>query len=213
MKEKNKKIINWKCSKCGISFIPFRKNFKCPNCNESYDEPRNIFLDFIPKLVNLMEYHKKKYGKYRPDEWQIGSFLENAQRYTSELFDLIEANKFSDPEDFIKYYFNRAKKDGKEKYLCKHFEGIALATAAEIQERGEKERIRIEKEQIRKLKNAKTGESITLDRSYGVIGPNSEDNGWRFIRKKDAEECLRLKKEHTKPKPKWWTRIFFSQKQ
>jgi hypothetical protein len=142
------------------------------------------FVDFIPKLVNLMEYNKQKYGKYRPDDWQIKSFEDYASRYTFDVFDLIEESKISDSEDFIKYYFEKEKEEGwgEEEHLRKHFEKIALATAIEI-------RRRAEGEQAKRLENAKTGEPITLT-GYGVIDANGKDTGKRFIRKEDADKYL-----------------------
>lgn len=54
-----------------------------------------------------------------------------------------------------------------------------------------KDRKREEDEQIQKLRSAETGKPITINRSYGIIGPNGEDTGKRFIRKEDADEYLR----------------------
>ncbi len=174
------------CSKCSASFIPFRRDFKCPNCGE----PTSDFFDLIPSLVNLMECNKEKYGKYRPNDWEVNSFSENIQRYTSEIFDIIDEKGFNDPEDFIKYYFNRARKDGKEKYICNHFEDIALAIAIEM-------RKRLEERQIKKLKKAKTGESIAFDKAYGVV-VDGKDTGRRFIRKEDADKYLKQQSQQNK---------------
>ena len=55
----------------------------------------------------------------------------------------------------------------------------------------EKNRKKEENQQIQKLKSAKTGQPITISRSYGIIGPDGKDTGRRFIRKKDAEEYLK----------------------
>jgi len=130
-----------------------------------------------------MEDNKGKCGKYRSDSWEVNSFSENMQRYTAELFDMIEEYNFSDPKDFIKHYFDKARREGKERYMSNHFEDFALAIEAEMCRR--KEDIEIDK-----LRNAKTGQTITIGKSYGAI-IDSRDSGRRFIRKKDAEEYLR----------------------
>src|SRR3989344_1770172 len=58
-----------------------------------------------------------------------------------------------------------------------------------------------ENEQIKKLKSAKTGAPITIDKSYGIIGPDGKDTGKRFIRKEDAENYLRqLRQNKENPK-------------
>jgi cell shape-determining protein MreC len=44
-----------------------------------------------------------------------------------------------------------------------------------------------EKEEIKKLMNAKTGLPITIS-GYAVLGPNGEDNGKRYPTRKQAEE-------------------------
>lgn len=59
-----------------------------------------------------------------------------------------------------------------------------------IRNRTEKDRKKEEDENIQKLKSAKTGQPVTISKSYGIIGPNGEDNGKRFVRKEDAEKRL-----------------------
>jgi len=55
----------------------------------------------------------------------------------------------------------------------------------------EKNRKKEEDENIQKLKSAKTGQPITISRSYGIISSDGKDTGRRFIRKEDAEEYLK----------------------
>ena len=63
--------------------------------------------------------------------------------------------------------------------------------AWKIHSKTKKDTKREENENMQKLKSAKTGQPITISKSYGVIGPNGEDNGKRFVRKEDAEEHLK----------------------
>lgn len=52
-----------------------------------------------------------------------------------------------------------------------------------------------EEKEMEKAQTVKTGQPITL-RGYGIIGPNGEDNGKRFIRKEDAEKYLKQLKRN-----------------
>ncbi len=81
--------------------------------------------------------------------------------------------------------YRRGKKDGRAEYIE---EGEKLKEQAEYIRRMEKKE---EDENINKLKSAKTGQTITISKSYGVSGPNGEDDGKRFVRKEDAEEYLK----------------------
>lgn len=64
-------------------------------------------------------------------------------------------------------------------------EKLAQIIISQIELRKQKE-----EEQIKKLKSAKTGVPITIDKSYGII-IDGKDTGKRFIRKEDAEEYLK----------------------
>lgn len=48
------KIQDIECKKCFAIFVPFKKNFKCPKCGKSTE----IFIEFIPKIITAMSYHK-----------------------------------------------------------------------------------------------------------------------------------------------------------
>jgi len=168
-----------KCKKCSAVFIPFKKDFRCLNCGESTDE----FFDFIPEMIDSMEHHKKRYGQFTPPGWYKGSLAEHVQSIIFMIFDSLEAEKPKNHQEFIQSHLHKAEWYDEE-YLKKHIIDIALATSIEIEKR-------IEDKQTEKLKNVKTGDSITIDKSYGVIGPDGKDNGWRFIRKKDADDYLR----------------------
>ncbi len=56
--------------------------------------------------------------------------------------------------------------------------------------KAEKDRKKEEDENMQKLKSAKTGQPITISKAYGVVSPNGEDDGRRFVRKEDAEKRL-----------------------
>ena len=68
-----------------------------------------------------------------------------------------------------------------------------------IRNKAEEDRKKEEDENMKKLKSAKTGQPITISKSYGVVGPNGEDDGKRFVRKEDAENYLKqLNQENEK---------------
>jgi len=80
--------------------------------------------------------------------------------------------------------YRQGKKDGRAECIK---EAATLKWQAECIRKMERKE---EAENMKKLKLAKTGEPITISKSYGVIGPNGEDDGKRFVRKKDAEKKL-----------------------
>ena len=112
---------NFKCPKCGVLFIPFRKNSKCPNCDTSTSE----FFDFIPEMIASMKQHKKRYGRYTPDAWHIGSLVEHIQRIMFDIFDRLELAKPDNPKEFIIDTLNKADWQD-ENYLKEHIKDIAL---------------------------------------------------------------------------------------
>lgn len=65
------------------------------------------------------------------------------------------------------------------------------------QKNKERQRKSFEKEQIKKIQSAKTGKPIELT-GYGIIDPEGNDTGRRFIRKEDAEKYLNKFKQDNK---------------
>ena len=112
-----------KCKKCSVSFIPFRKDFKCPNCHE----PTNEFFDFVPELVYSLEYHKQKYGRFTPDAWSTASLADHIQKIIFWIFDNLEFNKPDNTEKFIGDFLERIDWEDQE-YLKAHVKEIALAS-------------------------------------------------------------------------------------
>ncbi len=88
--------------------------------------------------------------------------------------------------------YDKGKKDGRREYLD---EEERLKEQDKYLKRMEKEE---EAENMQKLKSAKTGQPITISRSYGVIGSNGEDDGKRFVRKEDADKYLKQQSQQNK---------------
>ena len=110
------------CPKCSVELIPFKINFKCPNCGESVGE----FLDFVAGIFDAMDYHKEKYGNFMPPAWYTGSLVDHVSQIVFRMFDAIEAKKPDNPELFIKEFLDKGDWSG-YKYRHKHTEEIALA--------------------------------------------------------------------------------------
>jgi phage FluMu protein Com len=168
-----------RCSKCSAFYIPFKKDFRCPNCNELINE----FYDLVSETISLMKGNKKKYGTYKPTDWSTNTFSDFVQKHIYEVLDSAEKNNFTDKEDYIKFSFRRDNWVAEE-YQRKHIEEIAISVTRYLQEEQEEE-------QIRKIQSAKTGEPIDGLIGYGIIDANGNDNGKRFIRIEYAKEYER----------------------
>ncbi|MCX6722032.1 MAG: hypothetical protein NTY04_02495 [Candidatus Staskawiczbacteria bacterium] len=110
----------FKCTKCSASYIPFKKDFKCPKCGEPIAE----FYDFIPETIDAMKCHWEMFGSYTPPMWFSGPFSDYVLTDIFNVFDAIEDSNPADPEEFIKDLFAKAEYD--EEYQRKHIEEMAL---------------------------------------------------------------------------------------
>ena len=115
------KIPETKCPKCSAIFISFKKNFKCPKC----DEPTDDFTDFVLEIIDVMVYHKKRYGQFFPLAWYTGSMANHILGLILRLFDDLEKAEQIDPEQFIISWLQKVKW-GKDEYLEKHIRDVAL---------------------------------------------------------------------------------------
>lgn len=110
------------CQKCSAIFVPFKKNFKCPNCGEPVEE----FFDFIPKLVQSMKNHKERYGYFTPPVWYVGSLVEHIQRIVFDIFDNVERKSPRRPREFITKILKNADWQDSP-YLKRHVKDIVFA--------------------------------------------------------------------------------------
>lgn len=113
---------NFVCSRCSVEFIPFKKDFKCPNCGELTDE----FFDFIPEVISAMRYHKQRYGSFMPPAWYTGSLNDHIESIIFKIFDTIEIKKPENLEMFTKKYLDNGDWCEND-YLHKHVEEITLS--------------------------------------------------------------------------------------
>jgi hypothetical protein len=145
-----------KCPKCSVLFIPFKKDFKCPNCNE----PINEFFDFIPELIDSMKIHKEKYGDYMPPAWYVGSLTEHVQSIIFKLFDALERQISPNPSEFIADWLNKVKW-GNQQYLQKHIEDIASAVYKIYKDDGE----------FKNIKHKKIEKPLKMKRIFKIFFP------------------------------------------
>jgi hypothetical protein len=115
------KIKETKCKKCSAVFIPFKKNFTCPKCNE----PTEIFIEFIPSIITAMSYHKGLHGCYFPLAWFPHNLSDQILGNIFLLFDTLENEKPDNPKKFIMDKIEEGDW-GKDKYFKKHIKDIAL---------------------------------------------------------------------------------------
>lgn len=114
------KCQEYRCPECSALYIPFRKDFTCPQC----EKPVEGFFDFIPELISSIRGNKRKYGEYTPSAWMYLYFSDYVQQPIFCLFDCLEAEMPEDEIDYINNWFDK-NKWGKE-YLKKHTKEIAL---------------------------------------------------------------------------------------
>jgi len=93
------KCQEYKCPECSALYIPFKKDFVCPNCGESTDE----FYDFVPELIRSIRGNKRKEGSYTPSAWAYLNFTDYVQYPIFNLFDCLEEER---PENEIEYINN-----------------------------------------------------------------------------------------------------------
>ncbi len=111
------------CENCSVAFVPFKKDFKCPNCGEPTEE----YFDLIPELIGSMKAHKAEYGRFRPDSWYTGHLTEHIQSLIFQIFDGLEHDKPEDGEKFIIDCLEKSIDWGDQQYLKNHTKDIALA--------------------------------------------------------------------------------------
>jgi len=90
------------CSNCKRAFIPFKKDIRCPWCNE-IENSSGEYYGFINELTYSMRVHKRMYGKYRPPAWLLSSYADYIQEYTYTTFDYLVSNPDKDIESAMKF--------------------------------------------------------------------------------------------------------------
>jgi len=115
------------CPRCGVKFIPFRKENICPECG--CDVESEDYLNFIKRLAGSMKINKVTYGFYHPPVWLDNRFSDRIQSLVFNVFDALEDAR-PDSDNSAKLFLLRTIKRridfGNEKYLAKHLEDIAF---------------------------------------------------------------------------------------
>lgn len=87
-------IPDYQCHACGKAYIPYYKDFPCPNCNAVSEE----FFELIPQIVTSLKIHKRNYGRFTPGAWYEDSLVEKIQYYVFGVLDLAEGYKKEQPD-------------------------------------------------------------------------------------------------------------------
>lgn len=99
--------IDYSCSRCGVSYVLFKKDVLCPNCKKGNRLESHEHFKFIPTTVKNMRLNKRKYGKYSRDGEKIESLVDQIQKVCFNVFDNIENIRPDNPEEYIKYLTNK----------------------------------------------------------------------------------------------------------
>jgi len=111
---------NYQCQKCSASYIPFKKDFICPKCEEVIDE----FYDFVPELIRSICGNKRKYGAYTPSAWAYMSFTDYVQMPIFNLFDCLEEERPENEIEYINNWFDKIQWE--QEYFKNHVKEIAF---------------------------------------------------------------------------------------
>jgi hypothetical protein len=91
------KFTQTECSSCSNNAIPFKRDFKCPNCGHATD----VYYDFVSEVVKAMIYHKKRHESFFPGAWYSGSFAEHTEGLIFRFFDMLEGRKLERTKESI----------------------------------------------------------------------------------------------------------------
>ncbi|MEI8060904.1 MAG: hypothetical protein WCG99_01255 [Candidatus Berkelbacteria bacterium] len=118
---------DYKCSKCGEIFFPYKIDIECPNCGITIpsSEAKNYF-DSIKEIAKSMKIHKCLYGRFVPWSWSYANTGDHIQDLLFQLFDLLEAKKPKNEEKFITETLENDFDWGDKEYLKKHIGNIAV---------------------------------------------------------------------------------------
>lgn len=117
-------LKNFVCPKCSEVYIPYQKDLPCPNCGTMNTVSDERYFNFITDCIQSMKAHKKQFGRYRPNAWYIGTYTEQIQSLTFELFDALEASGPTDKQNYVTEYISGLDADP---WLKHHLINIDLA--------------------------------------------------------------------------------------
>jgi len=111
------------CPECKAYFIPYKKDFKCPNCGKVSEI---TIPNFISEAVDSIQFNLSEHGSYQPPAWYVGSFGDHVM---SLLFKIFEAKRISKRkisfDEFAKEYLSKMIWKTQE-YLEKHILELAI---------------------------------------------------------------------------------------
>jgi len=117
------KLDEYFCPKCNASYIPYKKELPCPNCNAVSNSVPEKYLSFIEELVASLRVNMIREGSYSPSGFFIGSFAEQIQYIVFNIFEHWRKKK-PKGDGFIAQYLNEMLSEEEVPYMVKHLESI-----------------------------------------------------------------------------------------
>lgn len=118
---------NFSCPKCTATYIPFKHDLPCPNCNH-INPNSDEYTDFIDLCVMSLRINRKK-GSYVPGAWFMTTDSDHIQDILFKMFDLVEKNR---PEDIEEYIDSEWSQVQWKSYQKKHLKDIFIAVYVEL---------------------------------------------------------------------------------
>ena len=122
------KLKDYSCPQCQASYIPYKANMACPKCG-FVDNYTSSYYHFMPRLIESMLVHKRRYGTYTPPAWFSGSVTDGIQLSCYHFYDQFESQKTQNFSSFLKNYLH--KQFGPEDNPSKKYAEIILTAVNE----------------------------------------------------------------------------------
>lgn len=127
---------NYRCLNCNAIFLPYKINFKCPNCGQLIpDSDTKEYINSIEDIANSLEVHKRQYGHYFPGAWNVFNIMDHIQSIVFSIFDALERDMPENKEQFINDSLENNFIWVKQIYLKDHIKEIAMGVL-ELYEKG-----------------------------------------------------------------------------
>lgn len=120
------RLEEYNCPSCNALYIPYKINIPCPNCKKIPDNVPREYLSFIDDLITSLRINKIRNGKYLPNAWYIGSFVEYIQSVIFNIFDRLDISKTSEVEMFVNEYLDSTEWDKNIPYGKDYIHSIFL---------------------------------------------------------------------------------------
>ena len=116
---------DYRCPRCNLASLPYKKGFKCPSCGLREQRESNLIGD----LINIMEINQTLHGFYTPPGMLITSIQEQMLSLLLSMADFYGANRqrYASFEDCVYECVDNIETDKGTIYLKANLEGIMFA--------------------------------------------------------------------------------------